>query len=240
MVKFDILSISADGKKLLVGASILDIPYYKDRIIEKVYIDTQDTFEGKRPSSKAWCYTFKDDDYKTIEEAVKTGYTGEEDEENEDTDNSGEQTVRTINRQSVYVEFERDDIDDDDDLLANPSNNLFFVYIKCSSDINGDAPCEMQSPYTMGYAYNTCVIREALMYYVKEISNSCEIPKKFIDLYLRSKALEISLCLGHYPEAIMFFNAFYKNPRLYRDNADSPTNLLDGFSLRDTFKCNCR
>ena len=49
------------------------------------------------------------------------------------------------------------------------------------------------------------------MKYVKQIENNCEIPKEFIDLSLRIKALELCIRTGNYPQAIKYWNKYFKN-----------------------------
>lgn len=203
MVKFDIATVSADGTKLLIGATVLDLPYYKDVTISKVYIDTQDTFESNRPSSNAWEKSFSGDN------------------------------------KSEYLEIQYEDIDDNGLTFPKPSDNLFFIYIETTTNIEPDTPCGFDNKFSMTYAYDTCSVRERLMPYMKQIARNCDIPKEFINLFLQSKAVEISLCQGHYPEGIKFYNAFIKHPRIVRDSPDTFNNLLEGFTLKDTKNCGC-
>lgn len=53
MVQFNELRISKDGKSLIVDASIRNLPYYKDVYIDKIVIDTQDTFIASGYSTNA-------------------------------------------------------------------------------------------------------------------------------------------------------------------------------------------
>ena len=100
------------------------------------------------------------------------------------------------------------------DLLPSLSNNLFFVYAKARGTPKSDTPCGMDNVYTLGVTFNACSLYNALMSYVKEVNNSCDIPKNFINLFLQFKALEISINTDHYMQAIEFYNSFIKDIKL--------------------------
>ena len=52
------------------------------------------------------------------------------------------------------------------------------------------------------------------MGYIKEVDNSCEIPKGFIDMFLQLKAIQYAIDSGHYQQAIIYYDRFFKNIRL--------------------------
>ena len=49
------------------------------------------------------------------------------------------------------------------------------------------------------------------MQYVKQVENSCELPRDFINMILQFKAIEYSINSGHFTQAIKYYNKFYKN-----------------------------
>lgn len=51
MIKWNELRVTQDGKKLIIDGSIEDLEYYKDVYIDRVLIDTQDTYVPNGPSS---------------------------------------------------------------------------------------------------------------------------------------------------------------------------------------------
>lgn len=53
MVQFNELKIVPDGTKLIIDVSIKDLSYYNNVYIDKILIDTQDTFVESGPSSNA-------------------------------------------------------------------------------------------------------------------------------------------------------------------------------------------
>ena len=63
----------------------------------------------------------------------------------------------------------------------------------------------------MGAVTNLYPLYQSMMKYVKQIENNCEIPKEFIDLSLRIKALELCIRTGNYPQAIKYWNKYFKN-----------------------------
>jgi hypothetical protein len=51
MIHFNQLSISSDGKHLIIDVSVIGEAYYKDVYIDSIVIDNQDTYVGNGPSS---------------------------------------------------------------------------------------------------------------------------------------------------------------------------------------------
>lgn len=66
----------------------------------------------------------------------------------------------------------------------------------------------------MGVALNLRPIYNGAMGYIKTLGNNCEIPKGFIDLFLKYKALELSLKTGNYPEAFKLWKYLIKGGTL--------------------------
>ena len=59
--------------------------------------------------------------------------------------------------------------------------------------------------------FNTNIIYQQSMKYIRSIESNCDIPKQFIDYILRIKALELALNTGNYLLAIKYWNKFFKN-----------------------------
>ena len=49
------------------------------------------------------------------------------------------------------------------------------------------------------------------MRYVKQVEETCELPKDLINLILQFKAIEYSINSGHFTQAIKYYNKFYKS-----------------------------
>lgn len=91
------------------------------------------------------------------------------------------------------------------------SDNMFFVYVKVKGTPASDTPCGMDEVYTLGVTFNPCALYNTMMSYVKEVGNTCSVPKNFIDMFLQYKALEISIETEHYMQAIEYYNSFIKD-----------------------------
>lgn len=96
------------------------------------------------------------------------------------------------------------------DLLPSLNDNLFFVYVKTKGTPSINTPCGMDNIYTLGITLNMCPIYNRIMQSVKDIARDCDIPKNFIDSYLRFKAFEICINTEHYTEAINYYNRFIR------------------------------
>jgi hypothetical protein len=111
------------------------------------------------------------------------------------------------------------------DFLPSLSNNMFFVYVKAKGIPSINTPCGMDNEYTLGVTFNPCALYNSFMAYIKEINNTCELPKGFINIFLQFKAIELSVNTEHYAQAIEYYNKFIKN--------------LDKVSNGHIKSCNC-
>lgn len=102
------------------------------------------------------------------------------------------------------------------------NDTLFFIYVILKGTPSPDTPCGEDNSVCVRAVANMFNYYQKAMYYVKEIENTCLIPKKFIDCLLQFKALELSLKTGNYPLAIKYWNKFFKdNYKLYGSNFKS-------------------
>lgn len=105
------------------------------------------------------------------------------------------------------------------DGIPNIHNNLFFVYIKTKGTPSADTPCGMDNIVTLGVTSNLYPLYQHAFNYIKDISNTCSIPKNFINFILQYKAFQLSVKIGHYVEAIKQWK------RLFNDIKQPITNL---------------
>ena len=89
-------------------------------------------------------------------------------------------------------------------------DTLFFIYVIAKGTPSADTPCGMDNQTTLGVVSNLYPFYRAMVNYMKEVENECEISKNFIDALLRFKALELSIRTGHYAQAIKYWNKFFK------------------------------
>lgn len=103
------------------------------------------------------------------------------------------------NQKSVRLELNDSDIKD-------INNSLFFVYIKVKG---GDE--NIVYTHSPGITYYKKPIYDAFLLSVKEVEQNKDIPKYFINVYLKVKAFEISLAAKKYVKACDYYNKFIKN-----------------------------
>lgn len=96
------------------------------------------------------------------------------------------------------------------DLGYSLTDNLFFVYAVASGAPAADTPCGMDNSIAMGTVVTLYPIYCKTIQYLKELNDNCNIPKGLIDLYLRIKALELSVKTGNYTQAINYWNKYFK------------------------------
>ena len=203
MLNFNELRITQDGKYLIIDASISNQDFYDNIILDRVIIDTQDTYIPNGPSSNP-IYEFKvvdayDLTYSLPEECGCNPVLMDEDK-------SYCFTYGTSHLRNIRLKLKAEDIN-----TSTLNNMMFFVYVIADGTPSENTPCGMANPIIMGAVSNLYPFYQSMMKYVKQIENNCEIPKKFIDFILRFKALELSIKVGNYPQAIKYWNKYFKN-----------------------------
>lgn len=103
-----------------------------------------------------------------------------------------------------------------EDFCQPLADTMFFVYVKCRGTEPGkapiptmDCPCNQQDELTLGVCVNEFLIYRRFMCLMRELLNDCEIPKEFIDLYLRWESVKMCIATGHYSEAILYWKRFF-------------------------------
>lgn len=115
--------------------------------------------------------------------------------------------TKTINGNSKSIRLELGT----GDLLPTLNDNLFFVYIKTKGTPSANTPCGMDNSITLGVTSNLYLLYQHAFSYIKELSNTCSIPKNFINFILQYKAFELAIRTGHYVEAIKYWKKFFMN-----------------------------
>lgn len=210
MLEFNELRITPDNKYLIVDVSVMQDSYYDNVYIGEIIIDTQETFVSNGPSSTP-VYTYNntisiDTDYLTpvIASDEPVLYT------------------QDIIHGQVYVKNDSYYILDNNAkrvrLLLSPSDlgvaldkNMFFVYAIATGTPSKDTPEEFVNIITTGTVVDLYPIYKDTIKYLKELSCECTIPRKFTNMILRYKALELCIKTGNYTQAIKYWNKFFKN-----------------------------
>lgn len=95
------------------------------------------------------------------------------------------------------------------DLLPTLNGNLFFVYIRTKGTPAANTPCGMDNIATLGVVSNLYPLHQHAFSYIKELSDTCSIPKNFINYILQYKAFELAIKTGHYTKAIKYWKRFF-------------------------------
>lgn len=174
MIKFNELKITPDGKNLIIDISVKDYRYYDDITIDKVIIDTQDTFIINGPSdSPLYSYTVE----------------GEE--------------------KNIRIELNN---------IAVPLNNMLFVYVVAKGTPSPDTPCGYDNNIVMQTVVDLYPFYQETLCYLNEINKDCNIPRNFINMILRLKALELCVRTGNYLKAIKYWNKFFSGKKVVIHN----------------------
>jgi hypothetical protein len=183
MIQFNTLKITQDGKNLVINASVKNLSYYTNVLIGSITIDNQDTYSASGPSSNPiYKHSFAGKDLTTGEEIAG---------------------LKTISITISAKEF----LDNDGDL----NNDILYVYLTATGSPSADTPCGMDNINTLGVALNLRPIYNSGMTYIKQVENSCEIPKGFINFILEYKALDLALKTENYIQANKYWNKFFKS-----------------------------
>ena len=171
MIKFTDLRVS--NGHLIISAEVREIEDYYDNVyIDKIKIDSQDTFSSTGPSSSLI--------YESASFPAET--------------------------KSITLDLDASDFTDID-----MDKTMFFVYAVATGTPSADTPCGMDNVNSLGVTFSLCPIYNETMQYVKEVENTCILPKSFINMILQLKAIQYSINSGHFTQAIKYYNKFYKN-----------------------------
>lgn len=205
MIVFKQLNITHDSKYLIIDAAIEDSEYFDKVYIHKVCIDNQDTYSStNRPSDKVkWEHEFGDNDElynitKCCSSTIKS---------------KGTPKVKHIRIQLSTKDLINYGINLDKDML--------FVYIIAEGYPSPDCPCGYDNSITLGVVANLYPYYLRTMNNIRELGDTCTIPKGFINDILQFKAIELSIKTGNYLQAINYWKKFFNN------------------SIVRTYKCNC-
>lgn len=201
MVIFRELRITPDGKKLIIDASVKNLSYYTNVFLDAIIIDSQDTYVAGQPSSKPIFYHEITNTDSIVYDTTDLNKPIRE-EENKDIvyvnegEKGGEKRIRLeLDAKSLGV---------------NLSTTLFFVYVVTKGTPAIDTPCNMDNQTTLGVVADLYPFYRSTLGCMKEVENSCDVPKTFIDKLLRFKALELCIKTGNYSQAIKYWNKFFR------------------------------
>lgn len=95
-------------------------------------------------------------------------------------------------------------------LLGTCLNGIFFVKVTTKGGESNDIPCDWSSSTVTCTVANMYPIYQKGMRYIRELEESCSIPKGFIDFILKLEALELAIKTGNYTLASKYYRMFMK------------------------------
>ena len=195
MIQFNELRITPDSKHLIIDASIDNSSYYDNVILDSIVIDTQDTYVANGPSSKP-IYTYKIDyDY--------TYSTPEDYSCNPVLSDNDKAYCLTQGGKNIRLTLSAKD------LGISLNDKILFVYAIATGTPAPDTPCGMDNSIVMSTVVNLYPVYQNTMCYLRELDSDCQVPKGFIDMILRLKAVELCIRTGNYTKAISYWKKFF-------------------------------
>lgn len=85
--------------------------------------------------------------------------------------------------------------------LGSLDKHIFFIRVHAGGYPEPGSPCGMDEEWHLCYAWNPRPIYNAIMSNIRELGNTCSIPKNFIDLFLKLNAVKMALKSGHFNDA---------------------------------------
>ena len=202
MIQFNELRITPDSKHLIIDASIDNSSYYDNVILDSIVIDTQDTYVANGPSSKP-IYTYIIDTennynytYSTPEDCSCNPVLSDDDKA---------YCLTYAGEQNKHVRL----ILSAKDLGVSLNDNMFFVYAIATGTPAPDTPCGMDNSIIMNTVVNLYPVYQNTMCYLRELDSDCQVPKGFMDMILRLKAVELCIKTGNYNKAILYWKKFF-------------------------------
>lgn len=196
MIQFNELRITPDSKHLIIDASIDNSSYYDNVILDSIVIDTQDTYVANGPSSKP-IYTHKIDSYDytySIPEDCNCNPVLSDDDKAYCLTQGGKNIRLILSAKDLGISL---------------NDNILFVYAIATGTPAPDTPCGMDNSVTMSTVVNLYPVYQNTMCYLRELDSDCQVPKGFMDMILRLKAVELCIKTGNYNKAISYWKKFF-------------------------------
>lgn len=86
-----------------------------------------------------------------------------------------------------------------------PKSDLYIITPQVELNLDSDIPCGADV-INKSAVYDKTIIKDKGLLYLKEIGDTCNISKNFIDFYLKQKALDLAISTCNIAEAIKYWN----------------------------------
>ena len=199
-VIFDQLRISDNGQQFYINAHVNMADYFENAYIECITIKTADKISESNPKDYSHDFIYrKDFPANTAKEVNLVLTAGDFDAA---WNNYNSSTEQIINPNNPYAT---------ESFNGNLSSTLFFVYIKVSDSISPCTPCTLDEPVTVGVTFDTTAFYQRVMGFTRELADTCNIPKGFIDTILNFNAFKAAVETDHYCAAKDFYEQLFES-----------------------------
>ena len=195
MIHYNNLYITEDSKCLVIDVAIDDESYYENIYLDKIAIDTQDTYVPNGPSDKAKIFTIRKESLDKVYADGKEIYVDDHYIYVQGTDK--------LKHIKLYLTTQ--------DLEVNLSKDMLFVYTIATGTPAPDTPCNCDVNKILSIVYNDYEVYKSIIPLVKEISNECNNSVAFINKELQLKAIEYAIKSGNYLLAIKYWRKYFMN-----------------------------
>lgn len=198
-VIFDQLRISDSGQKFYINAHVNMADYFENAYIQCITIKTSDKISESNPKDYSHDFIYRKDFAANTKEINLVL-------------NKGDFDAAWIN----YNPEDEEIIDEDKpyatvSFSGNLSNTLFFVYVKISENISPCTPCTLDELVTVGVTFDNTAFYQRVMGFTRELADTCNIPKGFIDTILNFNAFKAAIETDHYCAAIDFYRQLFES-----------------------------
>lgn len=195
MIHYNNLYITEDSKCLVIDVAIDEESYYENIYLDKIAIDTQDTYVPNGPSDKAKIFTIRKESLDKVYADGKEIYVDDHYIYVQGTDK--------LKHIKLYLTTQ--------DLEVNLSKDMLFVYTIATGTPAPDTPCNCDVNKILSIVYNDYEVYKSIIPLVKEISNECNNSVAFINKELQLKAIEYAIKSGNYLLAIKYWRKYFMN-----------------------------
>lgn len=172
MITFNEISISEDGKSLVIKASKDNKSYFKNVSIYQIVINTQNNFNPYSPVTTGDNVAMFYWEGTLVGGNIKPAIPSDE-------------TIDSIDLKISSDELKTFNIDLSKDLLN--------VWIVCTGTIGEDAPCSDNRLNAIALAYNKNTLYSYGLSKISAIGKACTINMSFIDYILLEKAFKLAI-----------------------------------------------
>ena len=191
MIHYNNLYITEDSKYLVIDVAIDEDSTYDDVYLDRIAIDTQDTYITNGPSNNAKIFHIGGVD---IEGPSMNGI--------EEVKNSSND-IKKVKHTKLTLSAK--------DLGVNLNKDMLFIYSTASGFIPEDKTDAIKyiTNTILNVVVNTYEVYKSIIPLIKEIGELCKDPISFIDRELQIKAVEYSIKNSNYLLAIKYWKKYF-------------------------------